>query len=103
MIRFGSETRVYLNIKLLEAPPHPEYAKRSSLDLIINDEVMTVHPYILKGGQRLLFPGEIKTLLIERLIEGACLKIRMGQRDFTIITDGFKEAYESFTSLPQKT
>jgi hypothetical protein len=90
---------LYLNILRMEASPHPDYFKKTSLDICVNGEKMTVHPYLLKGGQRLLFSEEVKGVVLEALLKGDELKIKMGARDYVITPDGFSEVYSQLQQL----
>lgn len=100
LIRSSIGIRMYLNICRMEAPPHPDYPKRSTVELCVDNEAMTVHPYILGGGQRLLFPDDITNIIIQALLEGHIVELKMGYRKFHIVSNSFKEAYEGFLAVP---
>lgn len=100
IIRSSSGIRIYLNILRFEAPPHPELQKRTELSVTFGSENMILNPYVLKGGQRLLFPYEFNEIFFQTLLKGEKIKIKMGFREFKVSSSNFSASYESFLSVP---
>lgn len=100
LVRCGSEIKMYMNILLLEAPPHPTENKRTTVDLIFEDDTMTVYPYLLKGGQKLLFSSEICELVIQTLCENRSFTIKMGNQAISILPHSFNDSYSLFILVP---
>lgn len=80
----------------MEAPEHPDYPKKTTVDIVIDGESMTVHPYLLKGGQRLLFCDDVTQLVVNALLESKSIDINLGRRTLHLVSANFGAIYSSF-------
>lgn len=96
-VKSYSGLRMYINLLKLEAPPHTDNPKRTTIDITFEDEEkITIYPYLLKGGQRILLPMEITEHLIQRLLDGQSFTISLGPREIKIIPANFNDFYKEF-------
>lgn len=101
LTRAASGLRLYLNILFLQAPPWAEDSSRSLVTILFPDqEPLMTYPYILKGGQRLLFPTETTDYLINKLLAGESFTIQMGRQKTEIIATYFSVAYQELMNIP---
>ena len=101
LVRNNSGLRFYLNLLLMEALPWREDPTRTKAEILSeNGEPELIYPYLLEGGQRLMFPGDAADALIQRLLEGNSFIIKIGRNQITVIPDNFSKAYEKLLSLP---
>jgi hypothetical protein len=95
LVKSHSGLRMYVNLLLFEALPLENQPKRTSLNIILDDgEEMTVYPYLLQGGQRLLLPEEISDLLINQLLCEHSFVISVGNKKTTVVFANFTELYD---------
>jgi hypothetical protein len=99
ILRSKSGIRMYLNILLMEARPCEENPQKAKVEIILADETLTVYAHILKGGQRLLLPGEVADLLIDTLLDDQCFTIQVGAKKIVIVPDRFQESYNKFLQV----
>jgi hypothetical protein len=93
--------RLYLNVLLLQVPPCPDDPNKAALTLLLEDgESMIVFPYILAGGQRLLFSPEVTLYLIDLLLDGQSFTIQLGRQRSTIILTNFQTSYDQLMHIP---
>lgn len=98
--RTCSGTRMYMNLNLFQAFPLDDNPCLTKAEMTIDEELITFYPTILTGGQRLLVPEEIANRIIETLIEGKILVLKLGRNQITVISAKFQENYEQFMALP---
>lgn len=101
LARDSSGIRFYVNLLFLRAPPWPEDPARTSLTIQFEDqEPWIIHPYLLEGGQRLLFPGDAADLLIQSLLDGFSFTIQIGRSQISVVSTQFIELYKRLLDLP---
>lgn len=100
LTRTSSGIRLYLNVLVLEAPPHPNDPSRTCVTVLFEDDSLVVYPYLFKGGQRLLFPPDVTEYLINKLLNDQSFTIAVGRRKFDVIPDNFKAGYEQLKQIP---
>jgi len=87
--------RFYVNLLLLEAPSLKDDPSRTTLTIEWEDqEPWTINPFLLGGGQKLLIPGNIADVLIEKLLDGKTFTIRLGRSYICVISDAFRDKLE---------
>lgn len=100
LIRCSSGMRLYLNILVLEAPPHPHDPSRTCVTILFENDSLVVYPYLLKGGQRLLFPPDVTEYLINQLLDEHSFTVAVGHRKFEVIPGNFKAGYDQLKQIP---
>lgn len=99
IVRSQSGIRMYINILLMEARPCEDNPQKTKLEVIFPDETLTIYADILKGGQRLLLPGEIADLLIQKLQDDECFTLQVGSKKIEVVPDRFQESYNKLLQL----
>lgn len=93
--------RMYVNLLLLQAPPLPNESNRTFLNIDLdNGETMAIFPYLLAGGQRLLFPPDVADFFIQMLLEGRSFTIRLGRQKIEVVPDQFEAHYQRLMEIP---
>lgn len=101
LLRNASGIRIFLNLLLLEAPPWKEDPSRTTLSVFFEErEPWIVHPFLLEGGQRLLFSGEDSDKIIEELMLGNEFLIQIGRHQIRVVSTNFTKALEELMDLP---
>lgn len=101
LVRSKSGIRLYLNLLFLKALPSHENPHQTEITILFSQkEPWIVFPYVLRGGQRLLLPGEVSDCLIEALLNGESFIIEIGRSSIKVIPDNFSSAYEELLQLP---
>lgn len=98
--RTHEKVYIYLNLLLFPAEPLKDNPHFTSATLLIDNDSYTIFPFKLVGGQKLLLPDEIATLLIDALLEGKSVQINIGRSSIHLLTEGFEEAYKALMELP---
>ena len=81
LVRNQSGLRLYINLLLFQASPLRENPNLTKVDILFDDqEVWTVYPNVLEGGQRilLLLPDGTEQLM-HALSEGRSFTIKIGR------------------------
>lgn len=101
LFRTADGLRFYLNILLLQALPLHDDPTRTSVTIQFEDqEPWIVHPYILQGGQRLLFPGDVADRLIQALLDQQTFSIQVGRYKMNVIPSHFDLNLTRLLDLP---
>ena len=100
LVRSPSDLRLYLNILVLEAPPHPNDPSRTCVTIFWENDSLTVYPHLFKGGQRLLFPPDVTQFLINKLLNDQSFTISLGRRKCEVVPGNFKTGYEQLMQIP---
>lgn len=99
--RGASGTRMYINLLILPSAPLPNDPSRTAVELIVGDQEPRVfYPYRLLGGQRLLVPDEITEEIIQYLLDGESVVIKMGRNKVQVVPDNFEKSYDGLMAIP---
>lgn len=95
LLRSPSGTRLYINLLFLGARPCQENPERTEVQVSFDEgEPLIIYPFLLAGGQRLLFSGEDADFLIQSLLDGKSFTIQIGRSSLKVIPDNFSKLYE---------
>lgn len=99
--RSRSGIRCYINLLFLQIPPHEDDPTRAQVQILFDDqEPWIVYPYLFRGGQRMLLPGDVADYLIQVLLEGYSFTIQIGRSKLEVIPVDFSESYQQLLDLP---
>lgn len=101
LIRNPSGIRFYITLLCLEALPLKEDPSLTKVEIVFeNEESLTIYPYLLEGGQRLLLPPAVAEQLIQALTDDRSFIVRIGRSQLTAIPDNFSTGYEKLLAIP---
>lgn len=101
-LRTPSGIRFYANLMSFTAPPWKEDPTRTTMTITFENEEqepITVHPYILQGGQRLLFPGDVADTLVQALLDERPFQIKIGRSEINVVTTNFEKSYTKLLKI----
>lgn len=85
-----SGTRLFVNFLLCTAPSLLDDPCRSSVTILIEgQDPWIVYPYLLAGGQRLLFPSDVASALLELISQDVKFVIRVGRDEILVVGNEF--------------
>ena len=102
LVRNLSGLRLYLNLLLYHAQPCNEDPQRTAVNVVFEgeEEPWKVYPYLMEGGQKLLFPGDVADYLIQKLLNDEDFVLEMGHQRFEVVSEKFISLYQNLLSLP---
>lgn len=101
LVRTSSGIRFYIDLLLLQASPWKEDTTRTTMTIQFEEqEPWIIHPYLFKGGQRLLIPADEADFLVQSLIDGFSFTIQIGRSQISVIPNQFVECYKRLLDLP---
>lgn len=99
--RGPSGIKMYLNLFCLPVAPLPNDPTKAAVELLIEgDESRIFYPIRYIGGQRLLCPEDIASLIIEKLLDEETVVIKIGRNKITVIPDNFADTYQALINIP---
>lgn len=101
LVRTSSGIRFYIDLLLLQAPPWKEDPTRTTVTIQFEEqEPWIIHPYLFKGGQRLLISGNEADLIVQALLDGFSFNIQIGRSQISVVPNQFIECYKRLLDMP---
>lgn len=96
LLACGREQRAYLNVRCL---PLCSPMDDGTIPVAFSwgGEELVSSQILLDGGHRILLSADMATMVIDALLGGYAVDVRIGHYAATLVPDGFAVAYAQFT------
>lgn len=95
IVKDAKKTRFYVNLLFLQACPNKEDPDFTTATIQMDgEEPYKAHFLLLKGGQKMIIPEDLASVLIDALLRGQDFSITIGRSSITASSATFLTAYE---------
>jgi hypothetical protein len=97
-LKYNGQQRVSLQVFCVPLVPQNE-GEYITLELAWAEQSIAVEQPLLTGGQSILLSEAIAQTLVDALLQGHCVEVRIGRYSSTIDPEGFLQAYTTYQKL----